>query len=131
MTGAVLIPIPTAILPDIEQAELTELVKGNEQELLARLSPLVRRQSVTLDLNRVQRIDAAGISALLSLYADARAVGHFFTVTNLSPHVAEILSLVGLQRTLLSRIVVTKSHSGDTYRGPVARKYLSRFIIPA
>jgi anti-anti-sigma factor len=105
--------LDTAIVPAIEQAGLTELVKGNEQELLARLSPLVRQQNVTLDLSRVERIDAAGISALLSLYATARTAGHLFTVTNLSPHVAEILALVGLRRVLLSRNAVIGSQYGS------------------
>lgn len=131
MTGMISIPLGTVILPAIEQAELTELVKGNEQKLLARLSPLVRQQNVTLDLVWVERIDAAGISALLSLYASARAAGHLFTVTNLSPHVAEILTLVGLRRVLLSRIMDTKSHSGVHYEDLSAQKYPSRLRIPA
>ena len=124
-------PFDTAIFPAIEQAEMTELVRGNEQALLAQLSPQVRRQSVTLDLGRVQRIDAAGISALLSLYASARAAGHLFTVTNPSPHVAEILALVGLRRVLLYRIAVTKSQSGTNSGDSAARKYSSRLEIPA
>jgi anti-anti-sigma factor len=131
MTGTISIPMDTAIMPAIEQAELTELVKGNEQKLLVWLSPLVRQQNVTLDLDRVQRIDAAGISALLSLYASARAAGHLFTVMNPSPHVAEILALVGLRRVLLSRIVVTKSHSGVHYEDSAVRTYPSQLRIPA
>ena len=131
MTGTNSIPVDMTIWPTIEQAELTELVRGNEQKLLARLSPLVRQQNVTLDLGRVERIDAAGISALLSLYASARAAGHLFTVTNPSPHVAEILALVGLRRVLLSRIVVTKSHSDVHSKDPATLKYLSPHRIPA
>jgi anti-anti-sigma factor len=131
MTGTISIPMDTAIFPAIEQTELTELVKGNEQNLLARLSPMVRRQSVTLDLDRVERIDAAGISALLSLYASARAAGHLFTVTNPTPHVAEILALVGLRRVLLYRNAVTKSYSGIRSGDSSARKYLSRLRISA
>jgi len=131
MTGTNSIPVDMTIWPTIEQAELTELVRGNEQKLLAWLSPLVRQQNVTLDLGRVERIDAAGISALLSLYASARTAGHLFTVTNPSPHVAEILALVGLRRVLLSRIVVTKSHSDVHSTDPATLKYLSPHRIPA
>ncbi len=54
-----------------ESNRITELVRGNEQQLLARLQPLVRRQNVTLDLAHVARIDAAGLAALITLYCDA------------------------------------------------------------
>jgi anti-anti-sigma factor len=131
MTGTISIPGNAEIFPATEQAETTELVRGNEQKLLARLSARVRLQNVTLNLERVERIDAAGISALLSLYASARAAGHLFTVINPAPHVAEILSLVGLRRVLLSRIVVTKSHPGARCDAPSARKHPSRLEIPA
>jgi anti-anti-sigma factor len=120
MTGTNSIPTGRIIFPAVEQTEQTELVKGNEQKLLARVSPLVRQQSVTLDLHRIERIDAAGISALLSLYASARAAGHFFTVTNLSPHVSEILALVGLQRILLYRNADRESQSGICFAGSAA-----------
>jgi len=112
MTCRIPIPIDTAIFPAVERTELRELVRGNEQGLLAWLSPLTRRQSVTLDMSSVERIDAAGIAALLSLHASARETGHSFTVANLSPRVAEILSLVGLERTLFSHNMVHVLHSG-------------------
>ena len=115
MTGTLPIPMNTAIFPAGEwtgQTELAELVRGNEQGLLARFAPLVRRQSVTLDMSSVERIDAAGIAALISLYAGAYEAGHCFTVVNPSPHVAEILTLVGLERILVSRNVVLRPHSG-------------------
>jgi anti-anti-sigma factor len=110
---------------------LTELVRGNEQGLLEKLLPLVRRQNVTLDLHRVRRIDAGGITALLSLHASAREAGHRFTVVNLSPHVAEMLSLVGLKPLLESHIAVLKSHSGMGLGHPAGRKFPSRLMIPA
>jgi anti-anti-sigma factor len=94
---------------------LIELVRGNEQILLAELSPLVRRQNMTLDLCAVERIDAAGIAALIALYAAAREAGYRFTVANPSPHVAEILALVGLERILVSHNAVIKSHSAPLF----------------
>ena len=94
----------------IEPSELTELVRGNEQRLLDRVAPLVRRQCVSLDLGSVERIDAAGIAALISLYGSARDAGHSFTVMNASPRVAQILSLVGLERILLSQNTVYIPH---------------------
>lgn len=126
MTGTISNLVDTAISPtsglpgQIELAELTELVRGSEQSLLERLTPLVRRQSVLLDLGRVQRIDAAGIAALISLHANAYEAGYCFTVVNPTPHVAEILSLVGLERILVSRNAVEKSYSDSCHERPAA-----------
>lgn len=63
--------------------------------------PVVERQSVLLDLESVERIDAAGVAALLALYCDARRAGHSFTVRHPRRHVREVLSLVGLERILV------------------------------
>jgi len=104
----------------LEASNLTELVRGSEQRLLERVAPLVRRQCVSLDLGSVERIDAAGIAALISLYGSARDSGHVFTVTNASPRVAQILALVGLERILLSQNAVTASHCGSTLLQPAA-----------
>src|ERR1035441_3620327 len=89
-TPAALVTAPYESTDSIEMTKLTELVRGNDQRLLEQMRPLVRRQSVALDLASVQRIDAAGISALISLYTYARETGHSFTVSNASPRVAEI-----------------------------------------
>lgn len=83
--------------------ELKELVRGYDRELVEQMTPLVRKQSVALDLGMVERIDAAGIAALISLYGHARDAGHCFAVANPNTHVSEILSLVGLDRILLSQ----------------------------
>ena len=79
-----------------------ELVRGQEHEFLDELQPLVHSQSVRLDLSRIERIDAAGLAALISLYTDACKAGHAFTVVNPSRHVAQILALVGLDRILVA-----------------------------
>jgi anti-anti-sigma factor len=92
--------------------ELSELVRGCDRCLIEQIAPLVRLQSVSLDLKRVERIDAAGISALIWLYRSAREAGHNFSVSNASPHVTEILKLVGLDRILLSHNANQTSHSG-------------------
>jgi anti-anti-sigma factor len=86
--------------------DLNELVRGQEQLFVERLSPLVREQSVLLDFTRVDRVDAAGIAALISLYATAQTAGHCFCITGARPHVAEVLTLVGLDRILLSHNAV-------------------------
>ncbi|HUH63029.1 MAG TPA: STAS domain-containing protein [Terracidiphilus sp.] len=80
---------------------LTELVRGHDRELIEEMTPVVRQQDVALDLKKVDRIDAAGISALISLYGQARDSGHSFAVANPTSHVKEILALVGLDRILL------------------------------
>ena len=82
---------------------LHELVRGQEQRLLKELEPVVRQHSVTLDMRQVERIDAAGISSLISLYGAAHAAGHEFTIVNASHRVAEILRIVGLDRVLISQ----------------------------
>jgi anti-anti-sigma regulatory factor len=83
--------------------QLPELVRGNEQLLLERLQPLVRRQNVTLDLSCVARIDAAGLAALITLYCDACQAGYRFGIANPSPRVREILALVRLDALLVSQ----------------------------
>jgi anti-anti-sigma regulatory factor len=126
MTGTISNRMDTAIFPASERSglfevpELTELVRGSEQGLLERFTPLVRRQSLTLDLGCVRRIDAAGVAALISLHANAYEAGHCFTIVNPTPHVAEILSLVGLDRILLSHNAVERSQSGRCYERPAA-----------
>jgi anti-anti-sigma factor len=102
------------------QAELSELVKGEDVRLLERVGPLVLKQSVTLDLASVERIDAAGITALLMLYRNARECGHCFIVTNASAHVAQILAVVGLDRFLLSHNAVQNSPYGPRTQRPAA-----------
>lgn len=126
MTSTISNMMDKAISPEgelsglIELTDLTELVRGNEQCLLSRLTPMVRRQSVTLDLGQVERIDAAGIAALISLHANAYEAGQCFNVVNPTAHVAEILRLVGLDRILLSHTAMKRSHSGSCIERPAA-----------
>jgi len=81
---------------------LHELVRGQEQRLLKELEPVVRQSSVTLDMRQIERIDAAGISLLISLYGAAHSAGNEFAIVNASARVAEILEIVGLDRILIS-----------------------------
>ena len=82
--------------------EMDELVRGSELALVERLRPLVRVERVLLDLSGVERIDAAGIAALVTLYAEAERAGTSFHVANPRRHVAELLGLVGLDGILWS-----------------------------
>lgn len=114
------------ILPDtadtlrIAPDDPHELVRGLEQPLVERLTPLVRSQSVTLDLTHVERIDAAGISALISLYGLAQNAGNEFAIANASPRVREILSLVGLDRILMSHPAVHAARKDRCFVQPAA-----------
>lgn len=83
-----------------------ELVRGREQEILEELQPIVHSQSVRLDLSSVERIDAAGLAALVALYCAACKAGHDFAVINPSSHVARILAIVGLDRILMPKDLV-------------------------
>jgi anti-anti-sigma factor len=80
-----------------------QLVRGREQEFLEELEPLVQSRSVRLDLSSIERIDAAGLAALVSLYCAASTAGHEFAVVNPPRHVARILTLIGLDRILMSK----------------------------
>ena len=111
MTGTMCCEEMTMRLEAGNPGELTELVRGCERRLIDEMSPLVRRESVSLDLRSVERIDAAGISALISLYRMAHDAGHCFSVANASPRVAEMLALVGLDRILMSHNAKRNSHS--------------------
>jgi anti-anti-sigma factor len=81
---------------------IRELVRGREHEILEQLQPLVHSQSVRLDLSSVERVDAAGLFVLVTLYCDACKAGFEFTVVNPPRHVARILAIVGLDCILLS-----------------------------
>ena len=87
-------------------ANFNELVRGNEDRLMALLTPVVRERSAVLDFSPIRRIDAAGIAALISIYGAARSAGHSFRVCNVTPHVAEILELVGLDHILVTQDAV-------------------------
>lgn len=79
-----------------------ELVRGTEAQIIDELMPRVKQESVTLNLAAVERIDAAGIAALITLYCSAVEAGTDFSVTDPSPHVMELLRLVGLEAILVA-----------------------------
>ncbi len=83
-------------------SETTEIVRGQEDKFLGQLEPIVRNHSIELDLSPVERIDAAGIAALIRLYCDAVQAGRRFTVLNPQPHVRELLAIVGIDRVLIA-----------------------------
>ena len=83
-------------------SETTEIVRGQEDKFLGQLEPMVRNHSIELDMSPVERIDAAGIAALIRLYCDAVQAGRRFTVLNPKPHVRELLAIVGIDRVLMA-----------------------------
>jgi|SRR5579859_3600893 len=100
--------------------EMTELVRGAEQQLVQRVAPLLRENNVRLDLNGIDRIDAAGIAALISLYSYAQNHGNTFSVINVSPRVEEMLSLVQLESILVSHNAVLPSQCDSCFERPAA-----------
>ena len=88
--------------------------------LIERLGPLVLVQSVTLEMGSVERIDAAGIAALVVLYQNAQAAGHRFRVSNVPARVEQILAMVGLERYLGSHTAVQVSPCGHHGERPAA-----------
>ena len=94
---------PSAESPNsVVSVGIRRLVRGTETGLLEEIMLLVQRQSVWLDLSCVERIDAAGLAALIALYRAAGESGRCFGVTNPTPHVREILCLVGLDKFLMN-----------------------------
>ena len=120
MTTATIEPTATLMFQGAEPAELNELVRGQDVRLLEHVSPLVLERNVTLDLAGVERIDAAGIAALVALYCSARQSGHRFCVTNVSARVEQILTMVGLDRFLLSHNAVRNSQYDSQIERPAA-----------
>jgi anti-anti-sigma regulatory factor len=106
--------------PIVVPANLRELVRGQEQCFLERLAPVVREHSITLDFCRVERIDAAGIAALIALYSTARSAGHEFSIVNASRRIDEILCLVGLDGVLESTRTVPCPQSNPCYEETAA-----------
>ncbi|MGO9325788.1 MAG: STAS domain-containing protein [Terracidiphilus sp.] len=82
---------------------IKELVRGQEHGFLEELAPAVVRENVALDFGEVERIDAAGLAALITLYTDACKAGHTLTVSRPNRHVREILQIVGLDRILVAQ----------------------------
>lgn len=79
----------------------SELVRGTEDHWIGQLMPRVRKESVALDLSGVERIDAAGIATLITLYCTSVESGTDFTVVSPSAHVTELLRIVGLESILV------------------------------
>lgn len=79
-----------------------ELVRGTESQVIDTLLPRVQQESVALDLSRVERMDAAGIAALITLYCASVEAGKHFSVVDPSPHVLELLHIVGLESILIA-----------------------------
>jgi anti-anti-sigma factor len=104
----------------VRTCELSEIVRGSEGCLVDEMTPLVRRQDVSLDMSPVERIDAAGIAALISLYRLAEDSGHRFSVYNVTPRVYELLALVGLEKILMSHNANLTDNSGRRMRQSAA-----------
>jgi anti-anti-sigma factor len=78
-----------------------ELVRGMEEQIVQELMPRIKQESIALDLSRVERIDAAGIAALITLYCTAIEAGRGFYVVSPSARVLDLLRLVGLESILV------------------------------
>jgi anti-anti-sigma regulatory factor len=78
-----------------------ELVRDADSSLLNQLLPSVRSQSLAIDLSATERLDAAGIAALITLYCTAIESGTSFCVLHPSAHVTHLLRLVGLEAILV------------------------------
>lgn len=100
-----LVPTPAPALASDFPASVVALdyalVRGTEDRVLDSLLPRARQESLTLDLSAVDRIDAAGIATLITIYCTAVQAGTRFSILDPSPRVLELLRLVGLESFLL------------------------------
>jgi anti-anti-sigma factor len=120
MTNAMCEPMTNLMMTAAEPAERSELLRDRVGSLLERIGPLVLQRNVALDLTCVDRIDAAGITALVVLYQNARQAGHRFRVTHVPARVAQILTMVGLDPFLVSHNAVRSSQYGQSLQRPAA-----------
>jgi anti-anti-sigma factor len=97
-----------------------ELVRGSEFRLTTELLPLVKHESVALNLSQVERIDAAGIAALITVYCSSIEAGTDFTIVDPSPHVLELLRIVGLDKILLGGQIGDRLPSSFSHSRPAA-----------
>jgi anti-anti-sigma factor len=79
-----------------------ELVRGSEAFVVEKVLPRVKQESVALDLSGVERIDAAGIAALITLYCTSVEARTEFFIVDPSAHVLELLRIVGLESILVA-----------------------------
>jgi anti-anti-sigma factor len=100
-----------------------ELVRGTEEQIVEGLMPRVKQESVALDLSGVERIDAAGIAALITLYCTAIEAGTEFYVVSPSARVLDLLRLVGLESILVP--------AGNPGESPVPRQQSRQFDLTA
>jgi anti-anti-sigma factor len=103
MTVSPLLNIPSA--PNSPVAVIAvncELVRGSEERVIEEILPRVKQESVALDLSGVERIDAAGIAALITLYCTSVEAGTEFFVVDPSSRVLDLLRVVGLESILIA-----------------------------
>ena len=76
---------PASNCPDAVIALNGELVRGSEAQVIDKLLPRVKQGSLALDLSGVERIDAAGIAALITSIARLWKRRRRFT-SSIHPH---------------------------------------------
>jgi len=113
MTVSPFLNVAAAATPDLHRSSQAtiatvavhcDLVRGTEDRVLSELMPRVKLESVALDLSDVERMDAAGIAALIALYCTAVESGTDFYVVSPSVRVLDMLRLVGLESILLPAV---------------------------
>jgi anti-sigma B factor antagonist len=87
-------------LGDIHVLRCHGRIVAGEASSILRKSVLGQRQTsmIVIDLERVERIDAAGLGVLLGLRESARSSAIKFKLMNATKRVEEILELTRLQR---------------------------------
>ena len=96
------------------------LIRGCEASFLAELESRAVDSDLELDLGQVERIDAAGIGALLHLRALADQAGRRLSISSASRRATEVIRLVGLESVFMSHIVKPVAQCEATRFHPAA-----------
>jgi anti-anti-sigma factor len=80
----------------------SDLSRGQENQLLSLVLPIIEDGSLLLDMSRVDSIDAGGIGTLVYLRQCANQSGASLAIINPSDRVREMLALVHLDGILLA-----------------------------
>lgn len=129
MTLSPFLNVAPIAAPDLDRASQSpiaviavncELVRGTEDQIVDELTPRVKQESVALDLSHVERIDAAGIAALITLYCTAIQAGTEFYVVSPSIRVLEMLRLVGLESILVPAAARRSQLNRSKFERPAA-----------
>ena len=89
--------------PDVNRINILMMEK---LEILVKTIKPIEGARIIVDLSGILFIDTAGFEFLLSMMHDARKIGYKVEITEVSPEVAELITLLHLEEVLLGRAML-------------------------